>query len=151
MKPADVFVGRKSEMAALNAALDGAIAGQGKLLMLVGEPGIGKTRIAEELATTAVQKGADVLWGRCREERGAPPLWPWTQIMRALLDLPGTGSSAAELRSSAELVLRTLPGQRQGSGPTAQERPGQDLQTSRFQLYGHLRRAGVDRHRHKDS
>ena len=44
-----------------------------------GEPGIGKTRIAQELATYAGLRGAQVLWGRCYEEEGVPPYWPWVR------------------------------------------------------------------------
>ncbi len=69
------FVGRGREMAELISALDGALAGQGRLVMLVGEPGIGKTRTAEELAVLARQRGAEVLWCHCPEERGPPPYW----------------------------------------------------------------------------
>ena len=68
-----VFVGRQPEMAELTDALDGAMAGQGRLAMLVGEPGIGKTRTAQELASYAETRGTQVLWGRCYEEEGAPP------------------------------------------------------------------------------
>ncbi len=46
-----VFVGRQREMAELMAALDDALGGRGRLVMLAGEPGIGKTRIAQELAS----------------------------------------------------------------------------------------------------
>jgi predicted ATPase len=53
------------------------------LLMLVGEPGIGKTRTAQELAGHAETRGAQVLWGWCYEEEGAPPFWPWVQPIRA--------------------------------------------------------------------
>ena len=51
------FVGRQQEMALLEAALDDALSGQGRLVLLAGEPGIGKTRIAQELAAHARQKG----------------------------------------------------------------------------------------------
>ena len=49
----------------------------GRLVTLVGEPGIGKTRTAQELATYAGLRSAQVLWGRCYEEQGMPPYWPW--------------------------------------------------------------------------
>ena len=52
------------------ALLDDALAGAGRLLLLAGEPGIGKTRTAEQLATYARVRGARVLWGRCHETRG---------------------------------------------------------------------------------
>ena len=70
-----VFVGRRREMAQLEAALAEALAGRGRLVMLVGEPGIGKTCTAQELAARAAQRGAQVLWGWCYEEEGAPPYW----------------------------------------------------------------------------
>ena len=47
--------------------------------MLVGEPGIGKTRTTQELETYARMRGAQVLWGRTHEAAGAPPYWPWLQ------------------------------------------------------------------------
>ena len=78
-----VFVGRQREMGELKAALEDALSGRGRLVTLVGEPGIGKTRTAEELATYARMRGAQVLWGRCHESRGAPPYWPWVQAIRS--------------------------------------------------------------------
>ena len=71
------FVGRQREMSYLGSALDGALSGNGRMLMLVGGPGIGKTRTARELAALAEQRGSTVLWGRCYEKEGAPPYWPW--------------------------------------------------------------------------
>jgi len=53
----DVFVGRQTEMAELTATLDAALTGQGRIVMLAGEPGIGKTRAAQELAVLAEQRG----------------------------------------------------------------------------------------------
>ena len=68
-----VFVGRQREMAGLRTVLDDAISGQGRLVMLTGEPGIGKTRVAQELAGAAESQGMRVFWGRCYEGLGAPP------------------------------------------------------------------------------
>ena len=59
------FVGRQREIGELKAALDDAMAGHGRLAMVVGEPGIGKTRAAQELASHAETLGVQVLWGRC--------------------------------------------------------------------------------------
>jgi class 3 adenylate cyclase/Cdc6-like AAA superfamily ATPase len=74
-----VFVGREHELERLRKACDNAIAGHGGLVMLVGEPGIGKTRTTQELETYARMRGAQVLWGRTHESAGAPPYWPWLQ------------------------------------------------------------------------
>jgi tetratricopeptide (TPR) repeat protein len=78
-----VFVGREAELDRLRSAFDEAFAGRGSLVMLVGEPGIGKTRTAQELSTYAQLRGGRVLWGRARESAGAPPYWPWVQIGNA--------------------------------------------------------------------
>ncbi len=78
-----VFVGRERELERLRTAFDDAFAGHGSVVMLVGEPGIGKTRAAQELETYARMRGAQVLWGRAHESAGAPPYWPWVQVGRA--------------------------------------------------------------------
>lgn len=59
------FVGRGQEMKRLLDALERCAGGQAALVMLAGEPGIGKTRVAEELSARAGERGAEVLWGRC--------------------------------------------------------------------------------------
>ena len=79
------LVGREREMARLRALLAEAREGRGVLALLVGEPGIGKTRTTQELETYAMTRGATVLWGRTHESSGAPPYWPWLQICNQLL------------------------------------------------------------------
>ena len=79
------FVGREREMGELGAVLEDALAGRGRLAMLVGEPGISKTRTAQQLAARAETRGAQVLWGWCYEGEGAPPFWPWVQPIRSYL------------------------------------------------------------------
>lgn len=79
------FVGRMKELAQLRAGLDRMLVQRGATFFLQGEPGIGKTRLAEELAEDARHRGAVVFWGRCTHAAGAPPYWPWVQILRALL------------------------------------------------------------------
>ena len=59
-QPDPIFVGRHQEMAQLHTALDDAMAGHGRMVMLAGEPGIGKTRIAQELTSRAQTLGAQV-------------------------------------------------------------------------------------------
>ena len=81
-----VFVGRQRELAELTAALDDALSGQGRLVMLVGEPGIGKTRTAQELASYAENRGVRIFWGRCYEDEGTPPYWPWVQSIGSFVN-----------------------------------------------------------------
>jgi len=92
------YVGRTSELAELERGLDDASAGRGRLFLLVGEPGIGKSRLADELLSRARARGARVLVGRCWEAGGAPAYWPWLQALGAG-DLPfpaATGASDAD-------------------------------------------------------
>ncbi|MFM9884598.1 MAG: AAA family ATPase [Burkholderiales bacterium] len=77
------FVGRVPELARLAKSLDESMAGNGQIVMVAGDPGIGKTRIATRVAVEAKARGVLVLWGRCKEEPGAPPYWPWLQAIDA--------------------------------------------------------------------
>jgi eukaryotic-like serine/threonine-protein kinase len=76
------FVGRAREAETLRAAVNELMAGRGRLAILSGEAGIGKTRLAEETARLAAASGARVVWGRCWEDAGAPAFWPWIQLIR---------------------------------------------------------------------
>jgi predicted ATPase len=64
--------------------MDEARGGRGRLVVCTGEAGIGKTRLAQEVAGVALAQGATVAWGRCAETDGAPAYWPWRQIVRSL-------------------------------------------------------------------
>ena len=112
-----VFVGRQREMGELKACLEDALSGRGRLVTLVGEPGIGKTRTALELATYAGLRQAQVLWGRCYEEQGAPPYWPWVQAIRSYVrDVDPEqlrsemGAGAADIGQVVSDVRDRLPG-----------------------------------------
>src|SRR5437667_389651 len=114
-----VFVGRERELEELRTSVDAARAGQGQLVLLAGEPGIGKTRTASELGTYARLRGFQVLWGRCHETGGAPAYWPWVQIIRTYLhdrdprnvrSEMGTGAAGiAQLVSEVRERLADLP------------------------------------------
>src|SRR5580692_1211395 len=80
------FVGRGRELAELSAALDSASDSDTRLFLISGEPGIGKTRLAGELAAHARARDVRVVWGRCWEGDGAPAYWPWIQVLRAALN-----------------------------------------------------------------
>src|SRR6059036_256184 len=96
-----VFVGRHHELVELRAGLEDAVTGRGRFFLVVGEAGIGKTRLVEELAREAAARGHLVLWGRCWEGEGAPPYWPWIQVIRACLPRVADGAGAPYL---AQLV-----------------------------------------------
>ncbi len=79
------FVGRSRELAELRGWLTDARAGRGRMIVLRGEPGIGKTRLTEELAAEAAAE-IPTAWGRCSADSGAPALWP---LRRIVDQLPG--------------------------------------------------------------
>jgi DNA-binding SARP family transcriptional activator/RecA/RadA recombinase len=83
--PRGVFVGRSRELAALDDALGDALDSRGRVLLIAGEPGIGKSRLIDELAARARARDAHVLVGRCWEAGGAPAYWPWVQALRGYL------------------------------------------------------------------
>ena len=94
-----VLVGRDAELAVLDALITQAKAGAGGVVLLTGEPGAGKTRLAR--AGTERAAGAMVSWGSCRESEGAPPLWPWMQVLRHLGG-PRIAAGIAEGAGTAE-------------------------------------------------
>src|SRR5207244_1406321 len=78
------FVGREAEQARLDQRLAEAAGGQGGVVMVAGEPGLGKTRLSEELARRAARQGCDVLWGHCFDGEWTPPYTPFAEIIEAL-------------------------------------------------------------------
>ncbi len=98
------MVGRARELGLFQAAFDRTLAGRRQLVLISGEPGIGKTRCAEALADLAEDQGALVLWGRCREDAGAPPYWPWVQILRGYV----AASSLDEVRLNMGTAAKDL-------------------------------------------
>lgn len=100
--------GRSSEMATLRAALEGALAGRGRLALVVGEAGIGKTSLVESIAAEARQRGALILSGHCYDLETASPYEPWIELLRSYRPAAPLPPLPAGL-SNAEL-LETLSG-----------------------------------------
>ena len=124
------FVGRARELAELTAALEGLDASRGSLFLLSGEPGIGKTRLADELAARASARGATVAWGAAWDGGGAPLLWPWVQVLRSLA--PGLPAPGEHLRRD----LGSLWEAEESAGTPAS---GDDLEAQRFRRFDALR------------
>jgi DNA-binding SARP family transcriptional activator len=85
------IVGREDELDVLAAGLEDALAGRGRLFVVVGPPGSGKTRLGDEIASRAKARGATILWGRAWDGGGAPPYWPWRQAVNDLPQPDGDG------------------------------------------------------------
>jgi len=130
---ADLFVGREREMAELTTALDGALVGQGGIAMLAGEPGIGKTRLIEELATLAGNRGALVVLGACYEGGSAPPYWPWTQVIRSLVTEP-SDAVLKSLGPRAGVIAELVP-EIVNLFPDLERAPVVDPEQARFRLF----------------
>ena len=133
-QPGEIFVGRQGEMERLVEALGDCFSGRGRLVMLAGEPGIGKTRTAQELTVHAQAQGVRVLWGRCYESEGAPPYWPWVQPLRDYIMEVDPERLQSELGPGAEDIAEIIPELRErlpGLGPP----PPLEAQQARFRLF----------------
>jgi len=114
----------------LESALADACAGNGRIALLAGTPGIGKTRISNELVQRARSRNARVIAGRCYEGEGAPAYWPWIQVVRSCIaecetsTLQGQlGNGAADLAQLVPEIRDRLPGLPAAATlPPAQER-----------------------------
>jgi hypothetical protein len=102
------LVGRVRELRELQEAYEHAARGQGGVQLVLGDPGVGKTRLAAALAAHAAARGARVIWTR-GWGRAAPPYWPWVEVVRNLSrDLDGE-TLRRELGSSADQLLLLVP------------------------------------------
>ena len=125
------LVGREEQLARLASCLVDATTGHGRLVIVSGEPGIGKTVLARALLDQARSMGLCTGWGACEEVRGAPAMWPWTlALTEALSDeaMNSAASAGTRMAAAARVVpaLRTVP-----DG----ERPGNDAaDTAAFQM-----------------
>src|SRR5450759_2989730 len=129
-----LFVGRDRELRELLEGLEEAESGRGRLILLGGEPGIGKSRLADELATRARERGYQVLWGRGWEDAGAPPYWPWVQALRAYLRSTHPDDVRRQMGSGAGDIAQMLPELREvfADLPPA---PNSESESARFQLF----------------
>jgi DNA-binding SARP family transcriptional activator len=142
------FVGRKTELDDLELALEGARMGRGSVCLIHGEPGIGKSRLADELAERAHKIEASVFWGRCWEAGGAPAYWPWVQSLREYV----RGISAAALREQLAggggEVAHLIPDLRERI-PDLPVLESSDSEGARFRLFDattmFLKRAAAER------
>ncbi len=100
------LVGRRWEMAALEAIVERAIGGRGEVVSVVGPPGIGKSRVAREAATAAAGRGVEVYWAFCESHAGDVPFHAVTQLLRhgsPVADVDGLDNQAARARMRAQL------------------------------------------------
>jgi predicted ATPase/class 3 adenylate cyclase len=111
------LVEREAERATLRQLLDDALVGQGKLAVLAGEPGVGKSRLVAEIGNDAQARGMRVLTGHCVEMSGAAPYLPYVEIIEQAISNPRSplalreslGDVAAEIARIAPALRRIFP------------------------------------------
>ena len=136
------FVGRKRELAEIVAGLEDARAGRVRLFLVNGEPGIGKSRLTEEVAGHAVSRGFLVLRARCWDGGGTPAYWPFVQLIRgalggadgdALLQHLGSKCAAHVIQDAAQLIPELQASIAASVHPSAQSL--EDVEQARFRLF----------------
>ena len=98
------LVGRERELATLRGLMASAAGGNGSVVMVFGEPGIGKTRLVGEAAALARAEGATVCFGTCYEREGRPPYAPWDEVLTQYARALEPGSFPQGVRESAAIV-----------------------------------------------
>src|SRR4051812_23079207 len=111
------LVGRDGALEALRAALGDARAGRGGFALVTGEAGMGKTSVLNAVARDAAEAGAQVLFGSCMSMEDAPPLLPWSQVVRAWLKRGGGTRAHNELDETTAALASIVP--ELGGGPRA--------------------------------
>jgi DNA-binding SARP family transcriptional activator len=109
------LVGREDQLRCLLDTMSQAGEGRGGVVLISGQAGIGKTRLADEVASQASRSGWPVAWGRASEREGAPPYWLWIQILTDLLR-----------QSDPEVLSRALAGRNSVLGPLMPNRDDAD-------------------------
>jgi hypothetical protein len=128
-----VFVGREPELKQLQTAFDGAMSGQGALMMVVGEPGIGKTALCEQLATYVKLRGGKTLLGHCYEEGSLSlPYLAFVEAMRSYVLSREVKDLREELGTGAADIARIVSEIRERL--KVKPRPKGDPEEERYRL-----------------
>ena len=126
------FFGRTPELEVLGRAWKRAVAGERQLVVLAGEPGIGKTRLVTEAALAAHGDGARVLYGRCHPELGVP-YQPFIDALGHCMS--GGGERAAQSSDWGGELARLIPGLLARRLPHLTPSPAADAETERYELF----------------
>jgi hypothetical protein len=128
--PSASFVGRTHELERIRACVQAAANGAGRVVLIAGDAGIGKTAVARQLLALAGQAGAFAAFARCFDGEATPPYWPWMQALRAHTQHVGIDSLRNRLGSRARLLAPVLPEMATAAAPA----PG-DAESARFRLF----------------
>jgi DNA-binding winged helix-turn-helix (wHTH) protein/tetratricopeptide (TPR) repeat protein len=131
----DDFVGREDQLAQLRTELEGPT----RVVLLHGPPGVGKTRTASELARDAVSRGFEAHVGRTHDGEGAPPFWPWIEILRSWFDARSPEEAGRNAHAHPDLCL-LLPELAEEYGAQAERTPTDSAQHARFRMFDQIAR-----------
>jgi class 3 adenylate cyclase len=127
------FAGRQRELRDLRAAVDHAMSGHGAAILITGEQGVGRSRLASEADTYAELRGATVLWGRCADSEGAPSYWPWIQVIRSYARTVDADVLRADLGGESAEIAQLVPEVREQIGEFDEPQPAEPSQ-ARFRV-----------------
>lgn len=125
--------GRQRELDILHRWFKDASESRGACVLIAGEPGIGKTTLAQAFSEQAEDSGARVVWGRCWEGGGAPAYWPWVGALRDALATAVLDEDSTSVRPYLDVVSTLIP---EIAGPGAVDgRAGVETERERFVLF----------------
>jgi len=126
------LIGRGAELAHLRVAVQSASRGVGQAVLVLGEAGIGKTKLLDALAEDT--GGARVVRARCDEGAGTPSFWPWVQVLRSLLANAGDDELRHDAAGVADHLALLAPGIRRAI-PEVEALPDMEPEAARFLLF----------------
>ena len=141
LRPSAKLVDRVPEMARLRQVLTDLRAGRGRVLMITGSAGIGKTRLATELLALAADEGCLVLVGQGAEGKAAPPLGPWIEALRGFAASSNPQVVRGVMGPHAGVLARILPDLRAWPGELPTTGPPE---VEQFQLFGAITQVLID-------
>ncbi len=130
----DALVGRERELRELTGVVDAALEGRGAIVLLGGEPGIGKSSLSEAVARHAQERGAAVMVGRCWESGGAPAYWPWVQALRGHVRAADPQALRVQVGTDGPELAPLLP-ELAAIVPEGAGTPAPDTEGARFRLF----------------
>lgn len=132
MGSGSAFIGRAPELAVLAAQIGAAGRGQGGVVLVGGEPGIGKTRLCEEAAARAAAAGMPCVRSRAIQDEGCPPYWMFRQVVRDITTIHEPNEA-----QRADLTVIA-------PGPRSRGVPPDGAAERRFQIFESVREFLVD-------
>lgn len=134
MKHEFPLIDRETELAELTDALASAERGNGRVVLLAGEPGIGKTRLASALGAEAESRGVPVWWGRGWEDGSAPAFWPWNSALRRWIERVDAAELAAAVGPFGAELANVFPALRDRL-PDLVVGDGSESERARFRIF----------------